>query len=42
MVKAIAEEQGIPMPSFAATCCGRVWFLVPIFVLVTLVLLLAG
>jgi Na+/H+ antiporter NhaD/arsenite permease-like protein len=37
MVKAIAEEQGIEMPSFFGYMKWSVMFLIPCFVLVTLI-----
>ncbi len=37
MVKAIVEEQGVPMPSFFGYCAWAAAVLVPLFVLVTLV-----
>jgi len=36
LVKAIAEEKGVPMPSFFGYCGWAVLFLIPIFLLLTL------
>jgi len=37
LVKAIAEEKGVPMPSFFGYCGWAVLFLVPIFLLLTVI-----
>ncbi len=37
MVKSIATAQGVAMPSFFGYCAWAVVFLVPLFVLVTLI-----
>ena len=37
MVKAIVEENGVRMPSFLGYCAWALLFLVPLFVLVTLI-----
>jgi Na+/H+ antiporter NhaD/arsenite permease-like protein len=42
MVKAIVEENGVRMPSFFAYCAWALVFLVPLFVLVTLVFFAPG
>jgi Na+/H+ antiporter NhaD/arsenite permease-like protein len=40
MVKAIVEESGVRMPSFFGYCGWALVFLVPLFVLVTLIFFL--